>query len=299
MTNTICLDENYSTTRFLTKEKPIIENRLEDKFETVLFLLEGENRKGEGGLRTKGYFKKSNSDKPLISIITVVFNGEKYLEQTIRSVIHQNYDNVEYIIIDGGSIDGTLDIIKKYEDQIDYWVSEKDEGIYYAMNKGISLSSGDLVGLINADDYYELDTIENVVISYQSNLQGDIFYGNMYLIDDKKNILEKRVASDWKLYFGMSLNHPATFITKKIYIKRLFNLDYNIASDYDFLLSCKLDGMTFSYIDKNLAFMRNGGESQKQAKLTQYESDKIKRNNLNMLYPISKFILKIKKSCCI
>ena len=91
MPNTICLNKNSSTTRLLTKEKPIIENRPEDKFETVLFLPGSENRKSEGGLRTKGYFKKSYDDKPLISIITVVFNGEKYLEQTIQSVLNQNY----------------------------------------------------------------------------------------------------------------------------------------------------------------------------------------------------------------
>ena len=118
MTDILSLDEGYSTTRLLTQEKPKIINTSEDKFETVLFLPEGENRKGEGGLRTKGYFKKSFDDKPLISIITVVFNGEKYLEETIQSVINRTYSNVEYIIIDGGSSDGTLDIIKKYEDKI-------------------------------------------------------------------------------------------------------------------------------------------------------------------------------------
>lgn len=140
MTNTICLDEKYSTTKLVTQGKLNIINNPEDKFETVLFLPEGENRKGEGGLRTKGYFKKSFDDKPLISIITVVYNGEKYIEETIQSVINQTYDNVEYIIIDGGSTDGTLDIIKKYEDRIDYWVNEINKQICCDENRTVFIS---------------------------------------------------------------------------------------------------------------------------------------------------------------
>lgn len=146
------IDPTFSTTRLLTNEKPEILKNLDDKFETFLFLPEGENRKDEGGLRTKGYFKQSYSNKPLISIITVVYNGEKYLEETFQSVLKQTYDNVEYIIIDGGSTDGTLDIIRKYEDQIDYWVSEPDKGMYNALNKGFACSLGDYLGWINADD---------------------------------------------------------------------------------------------------------------------------------------------------
>lgn len=98
MTKIITLDENYSTTRLVTKEKPEIVNKPEKKFETLLFLPEGEGRRGEGGLRTQGYFKKSYDGKPLISVITVVYNGEKYLEETIQSIIHQTYDYVSYKI---------------------------------------------------------------------------------------------------------------------------------------------------------------------------------------------------------
>ena len=152
MIDTTLINRTYSTTSLLTTKKPDILPNLEDQFETLLFLPKGENRKGEGGLRTKGYFKKPYEDKPLISIITVVYNGEKYLEETIQSVINQTYDNVEYIIIDGGSTDGTVDIIKKYEDQIDYWVSEKDTGMYNALNKGFSCAQGDYLGWLNADD---------------------------------------------------------------------------------------------------------------------------------------------------
>ena len=120
----------------------------------------------------------SLNNRPLISIITVVFNCEKYLEETIKSVINQTYDNIEYIIIDGGSSDGTLDIIKKYEDKITYWVSEKDGGIYDAMNKGIELSHGEWINFMNGGDiFFNKTVIEDVFLS--NNFKNiDIVYYN-------------------------------------------------------------------------------------------------------------------------
>ena len=109
------------------------------------------------------------NNEPLISIITVVYNGEEYLEQTINSVINQTYKNIEYLIIDGGSTDGTLDIIKKYDNHISYSVSESDKGLYDAMNKGISIANGELIGMINSDDWYELDAVELIVNKYLEN----------------------------------------------------------------------------------------------------------------------------------
>src|ERR1700719_3728267 len=99
---------------------------------------------------------------PVISIITIVFNGEKYLDQTIRSVLDQNYPSVQYIIIDGGSTDNSLNIIKKYEKDLYLWVSEKDKGISDAFNKGIARATGDIIGIINADDWYEPETFKRV-----------------------------------------------------------------------------------------------------------------------------------------
>ena len=96
-------------------------------------------KRTEGGLRTKGVFKKSQTGKPLITVITAVYNGEKYLEECIQSLHQQNYDNIEHIIVDGGSNDKTLEIIRKYENKIDYWMSEKDKGIYDAFNKAVSV----------------------------------------------------------------------------------------------------------------------------------------------------------------
>ncbi len=102
---------------------------------------------------------------PVISIITIVFNGEKYLDQTIRSVLDQNYPSVQYIIIDGGSTDNSINIIKKYEKDLYFWISEKDNGISDAFNKGIARATGDIIGIINADDWYEHNTFERVAQS--------------------------------------------------------------------------------------------------------------------------------------
>lgn len=261
MTNSIFLNENYSTTRLLTKEKPITNNRPEDKFETILFLPKNEERKGEGGLRTKGYFKKSHETKPLISIITVVYNGEKYLEETIQSVINQTYDNVEYIIIDGGSTDGTLDIIKKYEDQIDYWVSEADKGIYYAMNKGLQLSSGKVIGIINADDWYVEDAIEKSIELLEKTGQ-DYSIGNIKKVPS--SIISKPINPlvDNVIYSGMMYPHIGAFIKADVYRKiGLFDIRYRIAADFDMALRIHLNQFKAVMIDKTIAIFSDGGIS--------------------------------------
>jgi glycosyltransferase involved in cell wall biosynthesis len=250
MTNTICLDEKYSTTRLLTQEKPEIINSAEDKFETVLFLPEGEGRRGEGGLRTKGYFKKSYENKPLISIITVVFNGEKYLEETIQSVINQTYDNVEYIIIDGGSSDGTLDIIKKYEDRIDYWVSERDRGIYDAMNKGVDVISGEWINFMNAgDEFYSKHTLNEFNI-IKKNGNVNIIYGDVEILYNRFTKIQKAHKLD-NIFLGMRFSHQSTFY-KKSYIKNnKYNLDYKLSADYESILKAYiLDFKGFLYINK-------------------------------------------------
>ncbi len=150
--------------------------------------------------------KKFYSHKPLMSIITVVFNGEKFLEQTIQSVINQTYKNIEYIIIDGGSTDGTLDIIKKYKDKIDYWASEKDEGIYDAMNKGIKVAKGKYLAFINADDWYEDNALNHVFSAYSQNQNIDFFYGNLNFIKDGGEVVlwkgNKGFKGDYVFRYG-------------------------------------------------------------------------------------------------
>lgn len=127
-------------------------------------------------------------DKPLVSIITVVYNGEQFLEETIQSVTNQTYDNVEYVIIDGGSTDGTINIIKKYTSNIDCWISEKDAGIYDAMNKGINLATGEWINFMNAGDLFYNDSVLKNIFSDDSIIDYSVIYSDTMLFSKEKNI---------------------------------------------------------------------------------------------------------------
>jgi len=263
MTNNICLNKDYSTTQQLVKNKPILKNTSDDKYETFLSLALNSTRSAEGGLRNHGYFKQSHQieKKPLVSIITIVYNGESHLEETILSVLNQSYDNIEYIIIDGGSTDGTLDIINKYENAIDYWVSEKDAGISDAFNKGISLCTGDIIGIINADDYYELTAIETVANVWTKDI--DVIHGQMrYWFTQTKYIdIEGNHSS---IETEMNIHHPASFVSKDCYKKSgLFFKEYKYAMDYELMLRFFKDERKFLYVNILMSSMRAGGESNK------------------------------------
>ncbi|HLY96654.1 MAG TPA: glycosyltransferase family 2 protein, partial [Sideroxyarcus sp.] len=130
----------------------------------------------EGGARLRGSRKQPLPGKPLITVITVVFNGVATLEHTIRSVIEQTYANVEYIVIDGGSTDGTVDILRKYDADIDYWVSGRDAGIYDAMNKGIALAGGDYIGMLNSDDFFaHPSALEMIAARFEARKEDAVF----------------------------------------------------------------------------------------------------------------------------
>jgi glycosyltransferase involved in cell wall biosynthesis len=288
------LDENYSTTKLLTKEKPTIINTIGDKYESVLFFPNSEGQKNRGGLRTKGYFKKSYDDKPLVSIITVVYNGEKYLEETIQSVINQTYDNVEYIIIDGGSTDSTIDIIKKYEDKLDYWISEKDYGLYHAMNKGIEHANGKIIGMINADDYYYTGAISKVIKVFEDkDLHQHIFFGDMQygdiLVPGWRPKAIKRSA------FG---THPSMFVPREVYNSvGVYKLQYKILSDYDFMYRAFNVHKIFPlYLDERIAFFRPGGLSSNNIFRAYTEEMLIKLENGEKFYKsFGLYLLKLLK----
>lgn len=201
----------------------------EDEFKTILFLKNNTSRNGEGGLRKKGYFRITDNKSPLITIITVVLNDSENIEATILSVLNQNYTNVEFIVIDGGSTDGTLEIIKKYDDFIDYWVSEKDKGIYDAMNKGCRLAFGEGICFLNSKDIFKGEIL-NHNIQFPFLVPCKIKEGSQEI--SKPNMSVK----DYSVFYnnlGMPTSHQAMIFKNK---KILYDLNYKISSDYDFFI---------------------------------------------------------------
>jgi glycosyltransferase involved in cell wall biosynthesis len=169
-----------------------------------------------------------------ISIITVVYNGEKYLEKTIRSIINQTYENIEYVIIDGGSTDGTVNIIKKYENNIDYWISESDNGIYDAMNKGVDLASGEWINFMNAGDvFYSKEVVNNIFeneesIGYEID-EYDLIVGSA-VANASWGMISLPTKALWK-----GFTHQSIFTKSSLLSALKFNVNYISAADYDFI----------------------------------------------------------------
>lgn len=244
----------FSTTRRLTKHKPITVNNPNDMFESMVFLPESRYSKGQGGLRTKGYFKKSQPGKPLVTVITVVFNGKKYLEETIKSVLNQTYDNVEYIIIDGGSTDGTLRIIQKYENAIDYWVSEKDNGIYDAMNKGLKFSKGDFLFFLNAGDYFTEEEIIKDMVCLAQKSSSDLVYGDVLLNHHKPQRRHQKVRTKYQLIFR-TICHQSILANRKCFQNKGFDTKFSWLADYKWVLQCFWNpNIKTNWINKPICF---------------------------------------------
>ena len=164
---------------------------------------------------------KVEDSKPLISIVTVCFNSENTIKDTIDSVLNQTYGNIEYIIIDGGSIDGTVEFVQSYGDKIARFVSEPDKGIYDAMNKGIALATGDIIGILNSDDFYidEL-VIEKVVKEFERNidcLYADLVYVRSENLNKVVRYYDSSHFSPQKFAYGLMPAHPTFFVKKDIY----------------------------------------------------------------------------------
>jgi len=206
-----------------------------------------------GGLRTKGITKQSQENQPLITVVTVVRNGEETLEKTILSVINQSYKNVEYIIVDGASTDGTLDIVKKYEDRIDYWISEPDNGIYSAMNKGIDLATGEWINFMNSGDFFtKNDVLERVFDNTNWN-NIDVVYGNAIVI--YKNYIIELIADEdsHALLNGPTYRHGASFVRTSLHKEIKFDISkaslLKYALDFHFIFTLFSMGKIFKKID--------------------------------------------------
>jgi glycosyltransferase involved in cell wall biosynthesis len=239
--------------------------------------------------------------QPLVSIITVVYNGEKYLEQTINSVVNQTYKNIEYIIIDGGSTDGTHQIVEEYNDHISYFVSEPDNGLYDAMNKGISAANGELIGMINSDDWYELNAVEIMVNAYIANPDKTIFHADRYDVDDDGNKkIKKFNPSNFKFkYYGMTYNHPSMFITKSEYVIHRYNTNLRSLSDYQFVLETFMrDRGVFCYLNKALVNYRlDGISAQMPLLMALKEGVKARKNTgFNFFHNLISFCLRFSVS---
>ena len=227
-----------------------------------------------------------------VSIITVCYNSAETIENTINSVLSQTYQNIEYIIIDGGSDDGTLDLLAKYDSKLSKIISERDNGIYDAMNKGISLATGDIIGILNSDDCYSDIDIINIIVDEFKHNDKDMLFADLMFVNKNNRILRyysaKRFSPN-KLKFGIMPPHPTLFVKKNIYDKYgAYRLNFKIAADYEiFVRFLLVNRLSYIYLDKCIIKMLIGGlstsslESKKiinQETIKALESNGIKAN---------------------
>ena len=241
-----------------------------------------------------------------VSIITVVFNGQNTIKDTVKSVLTQDYPDIEHIIIDGASTDGTMQVIQSYSDRIAHIVSEPDQGIYDAMNKGIKLATGDLVGILNADDFYASSDVISTVVKQFEISQVDSVFGDLVFV--KPDALDQviRYYSSAKFHpkqfaAGWMPAHPTFFVKRWAYEQYgLFKTDYKIASDYELLIRFLAKyQLSYHYIPKVMVKMRAGGVSTKNLRSNWVLNQEIVRGcaengiRTNMLRVLAKYFTKV------
>lgn len=220
--------------------------------------------------------------QPLISIVTIVYNDLKGLKKTFKSVIDQTYNNMEYVIIDGSSTDGSVDFIKDNQESLSYWVSEPDKGIADAFNKGVQAAKGDWIILLNAADYFQNDNVVERMLPYlEANQIADIVYGKLTEVDENGELGKSFGRPFDKRSFERecTIIHPATFHNKCFFEKNgLFSLDFKIAMDYEIFLR-KRD-LKAVFADEQITFMEKGGVSQEDPSRAYKEVNDVKRLHL-------------------
>lgn len=211
-------------------------------------------------MRTKGDRTRFNSRKPVVTVVTVVLNGRDFLERTIQSVLGQTYKNIEYVLIDGGSTDGTTEIIRKYEDRLDYWLSEPDSGIYDAMNKGTKLASGEWIIFMNSGDlFYDNDVVSNVFAEDRGPC--DLIYGNVEVnYGGRYTRIQKALGID-ELWKGMICSHQSVFTRTCLVSTLEFNRVNTISADFELIFRLKHDNRRFVYLDETISTVEAEGLS--------------------------------------
>lgn len=226
-----------------------------------------------------------------VTIITVVFNGEKYLKDCIESVLYQDYKNIEYIVIDGGSTDRTLSIIESYRSQIHYFISEKDKGMYDALNKGIKVATGNVIGILNADDMLASSNVISAIVNEFNKKDADGIYGNLNYIDlsSSKKIIRRWVSNQFvkkDILLGWMPAHPTLYLKKELFTHfGNYSLDFGTAADYELMVRfLYVHQVKARFLDKLIVNMRVGGMSNSSLKqrylafINDYKA--IKKNSL-------------------
>lgn len=208
-----------------------------------------------------------------ISIITITYNSSKTIEHTLKSVVNQSYTNIEYIIVDGGSTDDTLKIVEGYRNNIAKLVSEKDEGLYHAMNKGISLATGDVIGFLHSDDFYTDSYIIEKVVTVFDKEKCDGLYANLYYVDkdNTDKVIRKwnsGIYHDNSFLYGWMPPHPTFFVKRDCFTRfGKFNLDFSTSADYELMLRfIYKHKIKLAYLPEYIIKMRMGGQSNVTAK---------------------------------
>ncbi len=221
------------------------------------------NRRKEFGMRLHKSFKTNKHNLPLVTIITVVLNRHNTIEKCLLSVLGQSYENIEYLVIDGGSTDGTTAVIERYSSNIDYCISENDIGIYNAINKGLSLATGKYILVLNSDDWYPSKAVSELVETALST-SADVTHANAYTVNNEGDVIG--VLKGWLhqgLYTrGMPVRHETMLIKNSVYNEfGYYSEEYSILSDYVYLVDLYTGKCTFSHINKPLLYFNIHGTS--------------------------------------
>ena len=203
-----------------------------------------------------------------VSIITVSFNSAKTITDTIESVLSQDFPEIEYIIVDGCSTDGTVDIIRKHENRISQWISEKDQGMYDAMNKGIAMATGDVIGILNSDDVYMNTHVISDLVRLMQSQNTEVVFADLILVDSSNQNKVIRYYDSGRFHpskfkFGWMPAHPTVFVKRELYQRvGKFSTTYQIAADYEMLIRMlAIEKASYAYYPKPVVQMLSGGAS--------------------------------------